>query len=129
MSLSWRAMSKHVSHRSSITHSMAKEACTLIFFLFLTFVLLAVKFVIWDRNELWSVVYSRNQLIGTGEKSHDCKATAIRGKHKILFIYFLFIYLFIKTYLYRVKTSLPIVYFLYVPCFKHICQISTRGEL
>ena len=39
---------------------------------------------------------------------------------------FLFIYLFIQTYLYRVKTLLAFGYFAYVPCF--MTSICIKSE-
>ena len=40
---------------------------------------------------------------------------------------FLFIYLFIQTYLYRVKTLLAFGYFAYVPCFMTSICIKTEN--
>ena len=40
---------------------------------------------------------------------------------------FLFIYLFIQTYLYRVKTLLAFGYFAYVPCFMTIICIKSEN--
>ena len=43
---------------------------------------------------------------------------------------FLFIYLFIQTYLYRVKTLLAFGYFAYVPCFMtSICMKSENTKV
>ena len=41
-------------------------------------------------------------------------------------LFYLFIYLFIQTYLYRVKTLLAFGYFAYVPCF--MTSICIKSE-